>query len=860
MGLADAKGVPVTGGIGVTSQDLVEDVDRPIPKDRKFTAVWRLHSNTTGQLVKASDKLIPHCVSTGPITHVPILTRANRSRLQNFNDFPWQHKTLPSEEKLREVTAMGSKALVALARGDRCSSEHYLYYRLEPFGIISLFTARLLVQIVETKKLARKLIDLERWITAVVRKQDPAFASYLMDELFNQGSYGLKEFNPTYTTKISVYKDTFYTICSTNWLSDDAIESILLTLARCYGQDGETLFMPPQLVDGWGHGKALLAKGTPTRMFSIIHMGDHWGVAYFDLRAYTIAFGDSLTRAPPLASIKTIVDWLSSNGNRLAWDKALLNIQLFPVQQQSDSFSCGILAIMAIERRCNLYVDWEPHTSPQAQRIRFLRLLSNFSKIEEDAFFGAYWKRHPMTPHETHVDEVIDLLRWYRGKQEKEEREWNAEQKRLQDEKIAEHSQREAKERRNEILHRFYKRQQAEEALRAENTVKSKIPGKIEDSQGMDRAPSLRKSIRPRPLRKTNIAISSIEKGLETSASPIMATSIMATSIMVTPVKATTIKATTVKATPVKATPVKATAVKATTVKATTVKATTVKATTVMAPSIMAPSIMATSITATPVKATSIMVTTVKATPITATPAKAIPVETKVTAKRKGVAEGENAFSVIKTPASVSPYTVNLRSSKKVRVDASSTETLLPSSKATPEAIPVEIKTMAKRKGAVEDPDYDNVSDANNPEYDNSDLYDGSDKIRQMPDGRASGSPLQMDQAQLVDSGAWWKKVNFTLEDGEEDDSECEEEKKESSPDVEASKPRHGNMPTSWKPEVGLEFDSFEMAKDCINSYAHPLGFEVSISRSSKEKGWGMYCTSIIVVNDHCLSLCVLQI
>ncbi|KAG0350436.1 hypothetical protein BGX24_008145, partial [Mortierella sp. AD032] len=152
------------------------------------------------------------------------------------------------------------------------------------------------------------------------------------------------------------------------------------------------------------------------------------------------------------------------------------------------------------------------------------------------------------------------------------------------------------------------------------------------------------------------------------------------------------------------------------------------------------------------------MVTTVKATPVTATPAKAIPVETKVTAKCKGVAKGENAFSVTKTPASVSPYTVNLRSCKKVRVDASSTETLLPSSKVTSKAIPVEIKAMAKRKGAVEvddncdvnsdknpdhdnvsdansekdpdydnvsdvnsdkDPDYDNVSDANNPEYDN---------------------------------------------------------------------------------------------------------------------------------------------
>ncbi|KAG0274018.1 hypothetical protein BGZ96_004558 [Linnemannia gamsii] len=95
MGLADAKGIPVVGGIGVMSPDLVEDVDRPIPKGYKFTAVWRFHLNTTGQLVKDSDKLIPDCISTGPVEH-----------------------TLPSEEKLREVTAMGSKALVARAKGN----------------------------------------------------------------------------------------------------------------------------------------------------------------------------------------------------------------------------------------------------------------------------------------------------------------------------------------------------------------------------------------------------------------------------------------------------------------------------------------------------------------------------------------------------------------------------------------------------------------------------------------------------------------------------------------------------------------------------------------------------------------------
>lgn len=217
----------------------------------------------------------------------------------------------------------------------------------------------------------------------MVKRDDPALSTYLIKQLFKEKGYEMKLFEPAYTT-ISIHKEIIHSICSTSQLTDDAISFILLALARCYGQDDKTLFMPPLNGLNWSYGKMRIAKRTPTRMFSIIHMGDHWGVVLFDLHAYTIAFGDSLTREAPLESIRAIVDWLSMDQqDRQAWDEALLNIQSFPVQQQSDSFSCGILAIMAIERRCNPYVDWKPHTSPQAQRIRFLRLLSAFSKVLE---------------------------------------------------------------------------------------------------------------------------------------------------------------------------------------------------------------------------------------------------------------------------------------------------------------------------------------------------------------------------------------------------------------------------------------------------------------------------------------------
>ncbi|KAF9536565.1 hypothetical protein EC957_010428 [Mortierella hygrophila] len=410
---------------------------------------------------------------------------------------------------------MGSTLETKFDGAERCASSHLIYYRLEPFGIVSLFTARLLAQVIFTKRLAGRLIDLEAWITTVVKEDNPAFSTYLIEQLFKDKDYESKQFEPAYT-KISVRKEIIYSICSISQLTDDAISFILLTLARCYGQDDKTLFMPPLNGQDWNYGKALIAKRTPTRMFSIIHMDGHWGVVFFDLHAHTIAFGDSLNRGVPLESIKAIVDWISmadDRTDRQAWDIALLNIQSFPVQQQSDSFSCGILAIRAIERRCNPYVDWKPHTSPQAQRIRFLRLLSNFSKIEDDMFFSAYWKHHTLIPYETHVDEVVELMQWELGRQAEAKQQWEAEWKRLQNEKAEEYCRRKTKQEQDEVLRRFHERKRAEETQMAESALKSDVAGqhkdagKFEDPSNADKTLTPKKPIRPRPLRKAKVIL-----------------------------------------------------------------------------------------------------------------------------------------------------------------------------------------------------------------------------------------------------------------------------------------------------------------------------------------------------------------
>jgi hypothetical protein len=101
----------------------------------------------TGEFVKNSYREIPDWVATGPVEHIPVLTRSNRRQLQNWDDFPWAHKTLPSEDKVSQVISMGTKLETKYAGAERCASAHLIYYRLGSFGIISLFTARLLAQV-----------------------------------------------------------------------------------------------------------------------------------------------------------------------------------------------------------------------------------------------------------------------------------------------------------------------------------------------------------------------------------------------------------------------------------------------------------------------------------------------------------------------------------------------------------------------------------------------------------------------------------------------------------------------------------------------------------------------------------------
>ncbi|KAG0351957.1 hypothetical protein BGX24_007739, partial [Mortierella sp. AD032] len=111
-----------------------------------------------------------------------------------------------------------------------------------------------------------------------------------------------------------------------------------------------------------------------------------------------------------------MLDWLDPpEDERLIWDKALMTVpyQSLPVQLQDDSHSCGLLAALAIEQLCNKHVKWDERPiSPLSLRIRYLRLFTGYTKIEDDAFFSAYWRQNTWLPsRQTHYEEVVELIK-----------------------------------------------------------------------------------------------------------------------------------------------------------------------------------------------------------------------------------------------------------------------------------------------------------------------------------------------------------------------------------------------------------------------------------------------------------------
>ncbi|KAF9970640.1 hypothetical protein BGZ75_002231, partial [Mortierella antarctica] len=199
-------------------------------------------------------------------------------------------------------------------------------------------------------------------------------------------------------------------------LNDDVIKAILEFFQRVYGHQGY-LFLPPTglMFGQWEFGKVRVHH--TKKLYAVIHMDEqnHWGAACFDLKKRTVAFGDSLEShgyPVPYDKLRKVVDWLESLTEPESWDEALANVKRFHVPQQRDGVSCGIMATIAIEQAVNRHFAWG-EVSPASARIRYLRLLTAFTKMEDDHAVKAYREHVPDDPSATTVEE--SMLDWLDG-------------------------------------------------------------------------------------------------------------------------------------------------------------------------------------------------------------------------------------------------------------------------------------------------------------------------------------------------------------------------------------------------------------------------------------------------------------
>ncbi|KAF9997015.1 hypothetical protein BGZ80_007107, partial [Entomortierella chlamydospora] len=266
-------------------------------------------------------------------------------------------------------------------------------------------------------KIAEGFKRVKKWFETNVRRMDATFSAWFLSRMKSVENDVLGiVFVPDFYDNKLVTKHLL-TVCHEEWLQDDAIKAILYFFSRCYGHGTKNLFVPPAYTDD---GRSFEPDQKTEKIFSIVDMGQHWGTVCFDLKNCQISFGDSLNQPIPMNAVEKILDSIPLRvpGSRdfFKWNRALRRIQTFSVPRQYDSFSCGILAVNAIERDLNRHVEWDEY-SPEYHRIRFLRLLTGYTEIlcsvEDDEIYKAYMDNVPDdTQHKTGAERMGEDLAW----------------------------------------------------------------------------------------------------------------------------------------------------------------------------------------------------------------------------------------------------------------------------------------------------------------------------------------------------------------------------------------------------------------------------------------------------------------
>ncbi|KAI7816049.1 hypothetical protein BC939DRAFT_508675 [Gamsiella multidivaricata] len=288
-------------------------------------------------------------------------------------------------------------------------------------GYFTPSAIRMSIQVDSTRTFTETLQSVARWIELTVRQLDADFTAWFLNIIMEHKPYQ-KVFSPSFFPQSHISLKSVLSVAKEEWLDDEVVSGIQAFFDRSYGQGGQYLFAPSSYI--WpnskvsGREKEQTRGGRAKKLFAIAYMGQHWGVVCLDLKKYQVLFGDSIGWPVPHEAIDALVKWMDPPAEDLPkWRKASKNVLPFLTPKQQDSGSCGILAAMAIEQHVNPYVDWSAHAFALNHRVRFLRLLTGYTSMEDDDLVRAFKKyvkddtQHP-TPEEDMADYLHDLFKF----------------------------------------------------------------------------------------------------------------------------------------------------------------------------------------------------------------------------------------------------------------------------------------------------------------------------------------------------------------------------------------------------------------------------------------------------------------
>ncbi|KAF9342493.1 hypothetical protein BGX26_007418, partial [Mortierella sp. AD094] len=249
----------------------------------------------------------------------------------------------------------------------------------------------------ETSKFVKDLKELLAWLDKCHKEEhDPAFTSWLINELKTTKGVMHLGFRPAFTSDVTVKAESLHRISGNGWLNDEDIWRIYQYFAASYEDQvlQRPVMIPYDHLSNWmmnadnprysneqypyDWGKGIFTGRKGEKVFAVVYMDQHWGTACVDFENHRVYFGDSLNWCFPDNARKAIARWLVHLGMDLKhWRREVLRLN---VPRQNDSSSCGVVACNTIDRALNeKSTPWCTKTAV-CHRLRLMRLLTGYTK------------------------------------------------------------------------------------------------------------------------------------------------------------------------------------------------------------------------------------------------------------------------------------------------------------------------------------------------------------------------------------------------------------------------------------------------------------------------------------------------